>query len=977
MILLISCNMKPEVYISSQINLGNLLTDLFFKSHLFCFRSVLISCALLSGYSLPGFSQPTDFQPKGVGGGGALFFPTINPANDNEFYVSCDMSQMFHSTDFGLHYQQLDFNRLQTFNTSTYEFTNNNNIAYSNFSDGNDGYPVKTVDAGASWTKLSAYNVSNYGPVGALKANYDNPNQVLISGYADILFSNNGGNSFTVIRHAANTNVGLTMGGVFWEGQNIYIGTNEGILFSDNGGVSFSLMAVSGMAAGQVIWSFAAARAGGVTRFVAITAAAGDVYNGIMPWDYYGLATGVYTMDNVNGVWIDKSAGIDLTNDFIMYAAMARNNINTIYLGGNDENLGAPLVYKSVNGGTGWVKVFKTTGNQNIITGWEGQGGDKSWGWSETCFGITVAPGNAEKVMFTSYSNVQLSADGGTNWRQAYVDAADQHPAGAATPKAQTYHSIGLENTTCWQLHWIDASNVLGCFSDIGGIRSTDGGKTWGFLNAGLAVNSLYRVVQNQSGLLFGGCSNIHDMYQSTRLADAQLDANDPNGKIVYSADQGQNWNTLHIFGHPVFWLAIDPSDQNKMYASVIHYGGTQGAQQGGIYVTSNLNSLATSIWTKLPNPPRTQGHPASIVVLKDASVVCTFSGRRTGAGFTASAGVFIYSPASGAWSDVSDSGMNYWTKDIVVDPDDAFQNTWYVSVFSGWGGAPSGLGGLYKTVNRGQSWTKLTGTQFDRVTSVSFDPQNSSHCYLTTETQGLWISKNIRAATPTWNLVNAYSFRQPERVYFNPFKLNEMWVSSFGNGMKVGTSSTTPLVLSLISFDAKKEHAGNMIKWKVADNSEAKSFRVLRSRDGKMFQELSIVNSLKTDSYYADYCFLDSASSLLYNVYYRLKLMKTDGSEFYSRIIHVKNGDSQGGIILLGNPVGEQLSFEILNEHTGTSGLEIINMKGHSLRSVKFSLLKGKQIDQIDIFNLPSGTYILKITPENSPAKTAYFVKP
>jgi hypothetical protein len=34
---------------------------------------------------------------------------------------------------------------------------------------------------------------------------------------------------------------------------------------------------------------------------------------------------------------------------------------------------------------------------------------------------------------------------------------------------------------------------------------------------------------------------------------------------------------------------------------------------------------------------------------------------------------------------------------------------------------------------------------------------------------------------------VDAYPFRQPERVYFNPFNLNALWVSSFGNGMRVG----------------------------------------------------------------------------------------------------------------------------------------------------------------------------------------------
>ena len=37
-----------------------------------------------------------------------------------------------------------------------------------------------------------------------------------------------------------------------------------------------------------------------------------------------------------------------------------------------------------------------------------------------------------------------------------------------------------------------------------------------------------------------------------------------------------------------------------------------------------------------------------------------------------------------------------------------------------------------------------------------------------------------------------SYPFRQPERVFFNPYNPDEVWVSSFGNGMKVG-SLTTP----------------------------------------------------------------------------------------------------------------------------------------------------------------------------------------
>ena len=137
--------------------------------------------------------------------------------------------------------------------------------------------------------------------------------------------------------------------------------------------------------------------------------------------------------------------------------------------------------------------------------------------------------------MFGNFSNVHLSSDGGNNWKQAYVNVTDQHPAGTPTPKNQAYHSIGLENTTCWQVHWQNANTMMGCFSDIGGMRSVDAGTSWGFIyRAFLSIR--YIVLRREmNGIMYGACSNIHDMYQSTRLADAQLDANDANGKIVYS----------------------------------------------------------------------------------------------------------------------------------------------------------------------------------------------------------------------------------------------------------------------------------------------------------------------------------------------------------------------------------------------------------------------------------------------------------
>jgi len=226
------------------------------------------------------------------------------------------------------------------------------------------------------------------------------------------------------------------------------------------------------------------------------------------------------------------------------------------------------------------------------------------------------------------------------------------------------------------------------------------------------------------------------------------------------------------------------------------------GSNLGGIWVSSNINLGSTSTWTQLSAPGRTEGHPHSITILNDCTLVCTYSGRRNSAGtFTQSSGVFTYNVGLQTWSDKSDNGMFYWTKDLVIDPNDALQNTWYVGVFSGWGGAPNGLGGLYKTTNRGTTWTRISA--LDRVTSCTFNPSDPTQLFVTTEYEGLWMSSDMNSASPTFQLVNSYPFKQPERVFFNPYNTSEMWVTSFGNGMKVGTILPTG-----VSFADEKENS-------------------------------------------------------------------------------------------------------------------------------------------------------------------------
>lgn len=772
-----------------------------------------------------GFTQPTSWSSRGIGGGGALFSPSINPANGNEYYISCDMTELFHTTDFGLNYTQAHHSQFVGGHYSKVCFTNVPGLLYSIRYINEIPTPCKSTDNGLTWSSLSG-NPYPSDDVYTIHVDFNNTNRIVISFYNEIYFSSNGGTNFNLIHNALSSGSGNVIGGAFFDGNNIYLGTNDGVLYSSNSGSTWQTMSISGLPANDRIWSFCAAKSGGVTRFFCLTASVNDIYVGIPGSDYWGFYTGIYSCDVGITNWVPKNTGIS-ANDFPMYIDMAENDINTVYIAGSNTSF-VPIVMKTTNAGSNWSHTFLTTNNQNISTGWSGHNGDRGWWYGECPFGFDVSATNKDILIFGDFGFVHKSNTGGSSWQQAYVATTDQHAINTSTPKFENYHSAGLENTTCWQVHWVNPTSQWACYSDIRGIRSIDSGESWSFNYTGHEGNSSYRVVQGSNGTMYMATSGVHDMYQSTRLQDNLLDANDPAGKILYSTNGGQSWQNLHVFNHPVFWIALDPNNANRAYASVIHYFGGIGA--GGIYRCDDIQNLGTSTWTLLPDPPRTQKHPAAIEVLNDAKVVCTYSGRRTSGGaFTASSGVFLYDPVTNLWGDKSHAGMNYWTKDIVIDPYDPTQNTWFACVFSGWGGAPNGLGGLYKTTNRGTSWVKLTGNTLDRVTSCTFNPDNYNQIFITTEAQGLWMSSNIRDVTPIFTPVNSYPFRQPERVFFNPYNDNEMWVTSFGNGMKKGylDPCKLPLGTTSVFVDATKQNSGQGTSWNTAFRTFGEALQV------------------------------------------------------------------------------------------------------------------------------------------------------
>ena len=759
---------------------------------------VLILRLALCGGSAQGAAPVLDWQTRGVGGGGALFSPSFSPYDAKELWISCDMSELFQTTTLGSAWRMVPFRRLQGNRESCVRFTADPKVLYTLDYTGDVRHPARSADGGKTWATLAMdpTGADAYGlwadPVNA--GGTVATQRLILSSYDTVFFSSNGGTSWNSVYVNANGGNGVRVAGVYWDASTIVVATNVGVLASANGGTSFAISALTGIPAGQTIVSFAGAKAGNVTRFLCSTVT-GATYGGQMVEDFYGMvATGpmIFTLDwGTSTAWVKHATGLPIAHR-LTWVGMAANDVQTLWVAG-DDGTEVPVMWRSTNAGTSWSSRLTTANNGNVATGWAGQGGDRGWTYGGSPVGFSVAPNDAAKAAFTDYGFCHLTTDGGATWRQAYVKPADQNPAGSPTPTGRAYHSVGLENTTCWQVLFPTPGRVLLGNSDIKASKSDDGGYTWGFNYTGHSDNSMYRVAKHANGKLYAATSTIHDMYESTYLQDVRIE-NNPGGKVLVSADNGANWTVVKNFGKPVIWVATDPTNAERLYAAVIHWANGVNPQ-GGIYRTDNLSAGASSVWTKCTSPTRTEGHPYNLVVLADGTVVATYSGRRNNSGtFTASSGVFVSTDQGVTWIDRSHANMQYWTKDLVVDPNDATQNTWYACVFNGWGGAPNNKGGVYRTTNRGVAWTQLFSnatvpSTLANVESITVHPTSASVAYVTTEQDGLWYTGNLGAASPTWEQVATYPFRQPTRVFFDPNDNGKLWVTSFGHGLCVGNA--------------------------------------------------------------------------------------------------------------------------------------------------------------------------------------------
>jgi|GEM_PF-3344923 len=184
------------------------------------------------------------------------------------------------------------------------------------------------------------------------------------------------------------------------------------------------------------------------------------------------------------------------------------------------------------------------------------------------------------------------------------------------------------------------------------------------------------------------------------------------------------------------------------------------------------------------------------------------------------------------------------------------------------------------------------------------------------------------------------------------------------GNGLFV-----TPVTLT--KFSAAKQKNTVLLQWNTASEINNQGFDVERGTDSKTFIKIGYAaakSSNGNSNISLDYDYTDNAPILGANSYYRLKQVDKDGRYDYSDIAIVRAAQGSAPI-LYPNPAHDYIY--IGNAAIG-SMLRIVGADGKIYRATTITGSSQK----IDLTNMPSGLYFVKIEKGNTIIASDKFVK-
>lgn len=409
-------------------------------------------------------------------------------------------------------------------------------------------------------------------------------------------------------------------------------------------------------------------------------------------------------------------------------------------------------------------------------------------GWA-TC-GAAIDPSDPEHVLFNNYCSVFITKDGGSAWSAGEVHLAP----GQDRPLTNDHRWIGngLCNTTTWNYYVAPANHDTHfiCYTDVGLVRSDDRGTSWRCLRD--YGSNCYELCFDPDvpDRLWAAFGRTHDIPNNNIVTGGHYSPENNKGSVGYSEDGGATFigRTAGMPGSDevlyddaqlkgchgtVVSIVMDPSspvESRVLYASLFDQGVFR-SEDGGVSWEKRSDGLGA---------PGVNMRVCRIHMHSDGTLFCSVTGVRI-EGYLTTEGVGVYKSVDQgkSWGRITEGQDFRWVTDFSVDPRDS--RIVYVAVCDD---PDRGLeeGGLYKTVDGGDTWKRVV-----RKGSLHFGatlcPDKPDHVYMTLayndgNVSPLWLSTD---AGETWLPFEDYPFSSAHRVTFDPDDGSVIYVTGYG----------------------------------------------------------------------------------------------------------------------------------------------------------------------------------------------------
>lgn len=180
--------------------------------------------------------------------------------------------------------------------------------------------------------------------------------------------------------------------------------------------------------------------------------------------------------------------------------------------------------------------------------------------------------------------------------------------------------------------------------------------------------------------------------------------------------------------------------------------------------------------------------------------------------------------------------------------------------------------------------------------------------------------------------------------------------------------NQATVLPIELFSFDVLKSDDKLFVNWRTASEKDVLYFIVQRSQDGINFEDLHQITAVGNSKKLEDYSLIDVKPWVGLS-YYRLKEVNINGGFNFSsvRSVYFEANNNDELFQFYPNPCAKtDLKLLLATDLKGEYQIELIDFLGNIVKQVPILFEPFVKSYTINVTDIPSGTYYLKLNKEN-----------